>query len=109
VTATFVIDAQKQLTEDPAVASAILLSIIASQLNGSALLPHSTLQPVEGLTSTARLVNALFYTSLGISLVNVMLGPISLQWVQDLRPEKISLAKDYPHLRCVRQCGAQSR
>jgi len=109
VTATFIIEAQKDLAEDPAKASALFLSFIAMQINGSANPPPSSFEPFTRTKPIARAVSSLFYASLALSLANVTLGLLSLQWIRDLtfKPPGI-LNKDYLHFRWVRHRGFEA-
>jgi len=87
LTGAFVIETQKSLSEDPIVTAAVLLSHIATQLNASIALPPSTLQPFSNPPPNARVVNSLLYFSLGLSLSNVTLGLLCLQWLRELKAD----------------------
>jgi len=110
MTGTFIVETQKQLSDDPLLAPTVLLAFIASQLNGS------TGAPVPGInerlyhepTAIARGINSLFFVSLGLSLANVTLGLLCLQWLRELKLEPPGiLSRDYHHFRCVRDHGFQ--
>ena len=76
------------------------------QLNATIYLPPTTLLPFTQPSPGARAVNSLFFTSLGLSLGNVTLGLLCLQWIRGLQLEPPDiLAKDYPSFRCARHHG----
>ena len=81
----FVVEAQKSLSEDPAITSAVILLQIARQLNESIGLPDTGLMAFGGPSPVARTFNSLFYTSLGLSLANVTLGLLCLQWIRGMK------------------------
>jgi len=86
--------------------STFLLSIIAMQLNGSINLPSSSIEAFSGPSPISRAINSLFYVSLALSLANVTLGLLSLQWIRDLKFEPPGILNtDYLHFRWVRHYG----
>ena len=106
MTATFIIESQKDLSEDPAKTAAVLLSFIAMQFNGSASPPSTSIELFNRAPPIARAITSLFYVSLALSLANVTLGLLSLQWIRDLTFEPPGiLDKDFLHFRCVRYDG----
>lgn len=106
LTGAFIIETQKQLSEDPVVTAAILLSHIVRQLNSSISLPPTSLDSFVQPSPGARAVNSLFFTSLGLSLGNVTLGLLCLQWIRGLQLEPPDiLTKDYPSFHCARHHG----
>ena len=108
LTGAFVIETQKNLSEDPIVTTAVLLSHIATQLNASIALPTTTLQPFSSPPPNARLINSLLYVSLGFSLSNVTLGILCLQWLRELKTDTPSVSDmRYNALHHVRHTGFQ--
>jgi len=110
MTAVFVVETQKQLSHDPLDAPTVLLAFIASQINGStgAQAPAIGQNFARQPTPTARAINALLLSSLGLSLANITLGLLCLQWIRELKLEPPGiLSKDYHHFRCVRDDGFQ--
>ena len=54
------------------------------QLNQSIVIPATSVSPFDGPSSNSRAINSLFYTSLGLSLANVTIGLLCLQWIRSL-------------------------
>ena len=108
LTGAFVIETQKDLSEDPVVTAAVLLSHIAMQLNASIALPPSTLQSFSNPSPNARAVNSLLYVSLGFSLSNVTLGLLCLQWLRELKSDTPGVSdRYYSSLHSTRHIGFQ--
>jgi len=108
LTGAFVIETGKQLSEDPAVLSTFLLSQIVVQLNASIVLPSASLHQFAGPSPNTRAVNSLLYVSLALSLANVTLGLLCLQWIRELKSDPPGiLDADYPSIRCVRYHGLE--
>ena len=84
MTSAFIVETQKELSEDPAITTAFILTQIARQLNHSISIPATNVGPFDGPSPTSRAVNCLFYTSLGLSLTNVTIGLLCLQWLRGL-------------------------
>ena len=108
LTGAFVIETEKNLSEDPIVTAAVLLSHIAMQINASTVLPPSTLQPFSNPPQNARAVNSLLYLSLGFSLSNVIVGLLCLQWLRELRADTPGIPdRTYTSVHFVRHIGFQ--
>jgi len=76
------------------------------QLNASSILPHSSLQPFSSPPPNARVVNSLLYVSLGLSLSNVTLGLLCLQWLRELKSDTPGVPDSlYTYVHCVRHTG----
>ena len=102
----FVVESQKSLSEDPAITSAVILLQIARQLNESISLPHTEFMAFGSPSGVERAFNSLFYASLGLSLANVTLGLLCLQWIRGMKNEPPGLPrKQYSDLRFVRYLG----
>ena len=84
VTGAFTIETQKELSEDPAVTTAFVLTQIALQLNQSISIPSTTIAPFHRPSTTSRAVNSLFFASLGLSLAKITIGLLCLQWLRGL-------------------------
>ena len=103
VAGAFIVESQKSLSEDPVVSSALILSQIARQLNQSIVRPDTSLTTFLGPSSVERAVNALFYSSLGLSLANATLGLLCLQWIRGMKNEPPGLtSREYPSFRYAR-------
>jgi len=106
VTGGFVVEAQKSLSEDPAVTSAVILLRIARQLNESIALPDTDFMAFGGPSPVERAFNSLFYASLGLSLANVTLGLLCLQWIRGMKYEPPGLlSRKHPTFRYGRYLG----
>ena len=102
----FVVESQKGLSEDPAITSAVILLQIARQLNESIGLPNTDFMAFGGPSPVERAFNSLFYASLGLSLANVTLGLLCLQWIRGMRHEPPGVPRrQYPDLRYTRYLG----
>ena len=84
MTGAFIIETQKQLSEDPAVTTAFILTQIAMQLNQSMVIPATTVAPFDRPSPTSRAINSLYFASLGFSLANITIGLLCLQWLRGL-------------------------
>jgi len=83
----FSVESQKRLSEDPAVTSAIVLLQIARRLNESIAVPATELVAFSGPSRVEKTFNSLFYASLGLSLANVTIGLLCLQWIRGMSRE----------------------
>jgi len=102
----FVVESQKSLSEDPTITSAVVLLQIARQLNESIGLPNTQLTAFGGPSPVERAFNSLFCASLGLSLANVTLGLLCLQWIRGMKYEPPGLPIDeYPSFRYSRYLG----
>ena len=106
VTGGFVVEAQKSLSEDPAITSAVILLRIARQLNESIGLKDTEFMAFDGPSPVERAFNSLFYASLGLSLANVTLGLLCLQWIRGMKHEPPGLpSSNHPRFRYGRYLG----
>jgi len=88
-------ESHKNLSEDPAITSAVVLLQIARQLNESIGLPNMQMKAFGGPSPVERAFNSLFYASLGLSLANVTLGLLCLQWIRGLAREPRGVRRPY--------------
>ena len=91
VVTAFIIESYKNLKQDPADTSNILLMRILAQLevraNGMDISPQSLTIPMFTPTSSDIRINTLWFLSLIFSLTTVLIGIIALQWLREhLRP-----------------------
>ena len=99
-------ESQKRLSEDPTLTSAVVLLQIARQLNESIGLPDTRLKAFGRPSPVERAFNSLFYASLGLSLANVTLGLLCMQWIRGMKYESPGTPSDnYPALRFCRYLG----
>ena len=62
--------------------------------------------PFGGPSHVERAFNSLFYASLGLSIANVTLGLLSLQWIRGMKHEPPGMSSDnYPRFRYTRYLG----
>ena len=86
MTTGFLIESQRNLKEDPTNTSVLFLGKILQQLNQSIELP-TDIEPFTSATTTDKLVNAFWFTSLSLSLVTVTIGLLCLQWIQEYKKD----------------------
>lgn len=97
VTTSFIIEAQKNLKEDPANTAIVMLGKILHQLNQTAEL-ETGIKPFTSATTIDKLTNALWFTSLALSLSTVTIGLLCLQWILECKRNsvvKIMTPKEY--------------
>jgi len=95
-----------KLEEDPASLSVVLLAQLIKQVNQSAQLPNIESQPFVSASSRDEVVNALWFTSLALSLANVTIGLLCLQWIQEFNKQgDLFDDAEYFTLRAAREHG----
>ena len=105
MTTSFIIEAQKNLKEDPANTAVVFLGKILQQLNQTVDLA-TEIEPFTSATTTDKLINALWFTSLAFSLATVTVGLLCLQWTQEYKKHGVYLSQDdYFRFRYIREQG----
>ena len=105
MTTGFIIEAQKNLKEDPANTAVVFLGKILQQLNQTVELTTET-EPFTSATTIDKLINAFWFTSLAFSLATVTIGLLCLQWIQEYKKDGDHLShEEYFNFRYVREQG----
>ncbi|KAF8594032.1 hypothetical protein BDV93DRAFT_399525, partial [Ceratobasidium sp. AG-I] len=78
---SFLLDSKSMMQQDPSDITNVLLKVIAQRLEN----PNSPFKPVEipvfEPTDTARWINGLWFTSLGLSLAAALLAMLAKEWL----------------------------